>query len=180
MSSSGANGSIQRWSFARRSRELHCCVARGFEHGGEFPSPYQRQQALRGPERYGGSAGARTFQADFAEMKIRRSEIGVGRIVFVDCADLRIAKQHAAAAVGLQAVLVRINDDGIGAANQVEAGARFHGEIGCEREIAAVRGIYVQAKTVAIAQAQNFGQRIHGAGSRCAFCRDYAAYIAGC
>ena len=45
--------------------------------------------------------------------------------MFVECADFRGAEQDAAAAVGLQAVLVRVNDDGIGAADQVESWRGF-------------------------------------------------------
>src|ERR1700683_3161321 len=63
-------------------REPDRGIARGFEHGGEFPSLDERKQALRRPQRDGGSAGTRTFQADFTEMKFGRSEIRVRRFVF--------------------------------------------------------------------------------------------------
>ena len=59
------------------------------------------------------SAGARTLQTDFAKMQFVRGEIGIGGIVFVKAADRGITKQDASTAVGLKAVFMRIDDDGV-------------------------------------------------------------------
>ena len=93
--------------------ELQGGAAAGFQHLREFPAPHERQQALCSPQRHRRSARPGTFQADFAEMQLGRSEISVRRFVLVDRTDAGIAKQHATAAVRLQSVLVRVNDDRI-------------------------------------------------------------------
>ena len=91
----------------------------------EFSLGNQRQQALRRPKRHGCRPGARTLQADLPKMQFVRGEISIGRIVFVEASHGRIAKQHAAAAVGLQPVLVRIDDDGIHLAISAAYAARL-------------------------------------------------------
>src|SRR4051812_24692721 len=98
-------------------------------------------------------------------MEFRRTEVGVGRIMFVQTADAGIAKKNAAAAVGLQAVLVRIDDDGIGFGNFCEGLRGVRCEISRECEVAAVGGIDVDAKAMLLAKSENFRQRINRSGS---------------
>jgi len=89
---------------------------------GEFSFRHQRQQPLRGPQGNGRGSCARTLQADLAQVKILRGEVRVGRIVPVEPAYPGSHKQDAAAAVGLQPVLVGI--DNIESAWATQAKAR--------------------------------------------------------
>ena len=123
MSSSGGSGDVTRVVLARVV-ELESGGAAVVQHPRELAAAHERQQALRRPERDRRGAGPRAFEADLAEVQFVRTEIGVRRIVVVVDADCRVAKQHAAAAVGLQAVLVRIDDDRIGVVEAVEGRAR--------------------------------------------------------
>ena len=115
----------QRESAARRSARLDCGLPAGLEPLRELAPAHQGQQFLRGPQRHGRSPGARAFQADFTQVQFRRGEVGVGGIMFVQRPHTRIAKQHATAPVGLQAVLVGINHNRVGLADLVERGAGF-------------------------------------------------------
>ena len=92
----------------------HRRLATAIKPAGKFTVCDERQQLLRCPQGYGRSAGARTLQADLAQMQIFRSEIGIGRIVFIEAAYRWIAKKYAAAAIRLKPMLVRIDHDGIG------------------------------------------------------------------
>ena len=62
-------------------------------------------------------------------MKVLRGEVGVGRVVFVEAADGGIAEEDTATTIGLQAVLVRVDDDGVGVRDGVESSARFGAEV---------------------------------------------------
>ena len=112
--------------------ELERCGAAVVQHARELAAANQRQQPLRRPERDRRGAGPRAFEADLAEVQLLRTEIGVRRVVPVVDADRGIAKQHAAAAVGLQAVLVRIDDDRIDLVEAVEGRACL-GRRGCRQ-----------------------------------------------
>src|ERR1700691_3281739 len=78
------------------------------------------QKALGGPKRHGRCARPRAFEADLAKVEFAGSEVGVGRVVLVPAAHGGIAEQDAAAAVGLQTMLVRVDDDGVGLADPFE------------------------------------------------------------
>ena len=72
------------------------------------------QEALGGPEGDGGGSGAGALEGDLAEVEFFGGEVGEGRVVFVEAADGGIAEEDGAAAVGLEAMLVRVDDDGVG------------------------------------------------------------------
>src|ERR1035437_8852787 len=112
--------------------------ASGFESAGELASFRVWEQALGGPESYGGGSGAGTFEGDLAEVEFLRREVGEGGVVLVEAADGGVAEENAAAAVGLQAVLVRVDDERVGAGDGVEGGAGFGREIAGEGEVSAV------------------------------------------
>ena len=78
------------------------------------PPGLKRQQPLRGPQGHRRCPGPGTLQADLAKVQLLGSEVGVRRVVLVEAAHAGVAKEHAAAAVGLQPVLVRIDDDRVG------------------------------------------------------------------
>ncbi len=77
--------------------------------------------------------------------------------MFIQAADIRIAEQHTATTVGLQPVLVRIDDDRIDIDDARERRSRILGEIVDQSEISAVSGIGVHAKTVLLAQRKDLG-----------------------
>ena len=104
----------------------------GFEVLGEGAAASVGEELLRGPESDGGGSGAGTLERDLAEVKIFGGEVGVRGVVFVEAADGGIAEEDAAAAVGLKAVLVRVDDDGVGLRDGVEGGAGF-GARDCRR-----------------------------------------------
>ncbi len=93
--------------------------------------------------------------------------------------DRGITEQHAAAAVGLQAVLVGVDDDGIDVGHAVEGGARLGREVVGEPVVAAVGTVGVQAEAVALAQREDLRQRVDGAGRGRAECRNHGADAAG-
>ena len=72
---------------------------------------------------------------------------------------------------------MRIDHNGIGFARRIESRARFGAEIFREREVAAISRVGMNAKAEAIAEAQNFGQRVDRAGSGCSERRDDAANV---
>ena len=115
---------------------------RGFAAGFEAAERTRRrgagQQLLGGPERDGGGSGAGALERDLAEVEVFGGEVGVGRVVLVEAAHGGVAEEDAAAAVGLQAVLVRVDDEGVGVGDGVERGAGFGVEIAGEGEVAAV------------------------------------------
>jgi hypothetical protein len=119
-------------------------------------------------------ACARALERDLAEVQVARREVGVRRVVPVEPADDGITEQHAAAAVGLEAVLVRIDHDGIASPMRSKA-AGVRVEVVREREVAAVGRVDVQAEGMALAQRDDPGQRIDGARRRRAERRDHGA-----
>ena len=104
-------------------------VVTGFEALGEGAAGGVRQELLGGPEGDGGGSGAGALEGDLAEVEVFRGEVGVGRVVFVEAADGGVAEEDAAAAVGLEAVLVGVDDDGVGVGDGVEGGAGLGGEV---------------------------------------------------
>ncbi len=147
-SAGGCAGSEEAGSICEALVEFEGGVAAGFEALRELAAGSVGQQLLGGPERDGGGSGAGALERDFAEVEILRGEVGVGRVVFVEAADGGVAEENAAAAVGLEAVLVRVDDDGVGVRDGVEGGAGFGREIGGEGEVAAVGGVDVDAEVV--------------------------------
>ena len=83
--------------------------------------------------------------------------------MFVETADGGIAKEDAAAAVGLETMLVRVDDDGVGVLNGVEGGASFRGEIGGKGEVTTVGCINMDAEFVFFLELENLIERIDGA-----------------
>ena len=86
--------------------------------------------------------------------------------MLVDAAHARVAKQHATAAVGLQAVLVGIDDDGVSLVDAGESGAGIGVQVVHQPEVAAVGRIHVDAEIVLLSEGENRRQRIHRTGAR--------------
>ena len=90
------------------------------EAAGEIAAGREREQLLGGPERDGGGAGAGALEADLAEVELLGGEVGVRGVVLVEAAHGGVAEEDAAAAVGLEAVLVGVDDDGVGLGDGVD------------------------------------------------------------
>ncbi len=88
--------------------------------------------------------------------------------MFVESADGGVAKENASAAVGLEAMFVRIDDDGVGVREGVEGGASFGGEVRGECEVATVGRVDMDAEFVFLSESDNLIERIDGTDSRCA------------
>ena len=89
----------------------------------------------------------RALQADLPEVERRRREVRVRRVVLVQPPDRGIAEQHGAAAVRLEPVLVRIDDERVGGGGRRERPLRRGVEIVGEPEEAAVRRVDVEPET---------------------------------
>ena len=172
MSSSGSNGDQE----ARVRRELRVeregRLARRGQPPRELAALLERQQAHRRPERHGARARPRALEADLAQVQVGRAEVRVRRVVLVEPPDRRVAEEDAAAAVGLQAVLVRIDHDRVGLADAVEGAPRRRAEVVREAVVAAVRRVGVQPEAAPLPQRQDLGQRIHRSRRRRAHRRD--------
>src|SRR5262252_2795828 len=105
------------------------------EHPRELPAADRRQEAHRGPERRGAGARAGTLETDLAQVKLRRGEVRVRRVVLVQPPDGWIAEEDATAAVGLEPVLVRVDDDRVRLADPVVGGARLRREAAAGRNV---------------------------------------------
>src|SRR5205085_11981771 len=114
-------------------------------------------------------------------VQVVRGEVGVGRVVRVDAPDVRVGEQHAAAAIRLEPVLVRVYDDRVGARHGREWLAPYAriAAVGQEREEAAVRGVDVQPRAVLRAQVRDRGDVVNRTETRRAERRDYGADAAG-
>ena len=154
--------------FAKALVEFEGGGVAGFESLREGAAGGVGEQLLRGPEGDGRGSGTGTLEGDFAEVEVVRGEIGVGGVVFVETADGGVAEEDAAAAVGLEAVLVRIDDDGLGVGDGVECGSGFRGQIGGEDEVATIGSIDVDAEFVFFPEHNNLVERIDGADGGCA------------
>ena len=71
-------------------------------------------------------------------MQFCGAEIGVGGIVLVKRANGRIPEEYAAAAIGLQPVLVRIDDDRVCPVNLIECLTGIGRKFGCNVEVTAI------------------------------------------
>src|SRR6266850_2361168 len=111
-------------------------------------------------------------------MQFRRTKVSVRRLMLIQAADAWIAEKDAAAAVGLQAVLVRIDDDGVHFTDAGERRFSIGGKIVNQSEVPAVRSVGVDAKPKLVAQRQDFGQGIDRAGCGGAHGGDHGANIA--
>ena len=120
MSVSGSSRSVGRGSSRERARRARSAAARAAREVAAEARARQRQRAQRRPQRGGGRAGARALEADLAEVQVVRGEVRVRRVVGVEPADAGIGEQDAAAAVGLEAVLVRVDHDRVGARDRRE------------------------------------------------------------
>ena len=81
--------------------------------------------------------------------------------MLVESSDIRIAKQHATAAIGLQAMLVRVDDNRIDLRQAVKSSFGVIAEFACEPEVAPVCGIGMHAGTIMFREFENFGERIN-------------------
>src|SRR6267154_3164903 len=97
-------------------------------------------------------------------MQFRGTKVSVRRIMLIQAADIGIAEKDAAAPVGLQAALMRIDDDGVNFTDAGECRFSISGKIVNQSEVSAVRSVGVDAKPKLVAQRQDFGQGIDGAG----------------
>src|SRR5258705_9702508 len=111
-------------------------------------------------------------------MELRRTKVSVRRLMLIQAADAWIAEEDAAAAVGLQAVLVRIDDDGVHFTDAGERRFSIGGKIVNQSEISAVGSVRVDAKPKLVAQRQDFGQRINRTGCGGAHGGNHGADIA--
>ena len=75
--------------------------------------------------------------------------------MFVETADGSVAEEDATAAVGLEAVLVRVDDDGVGVGDGVEGGTGLGREIRGESEITTVGGVDVDAEFVSLLESDD-------------------------
>ena len=128
MSSCGGDAGVMKWGDSAEALvEFECGGVAGFEALREDAAERVGEQLLGGPESDRGGSGAGALERDLAEVEILRREVGVGGVVFVEAADGGVAEEDTAATVGLQAVLVRIDDDGVGVRDGVEGGTGFGG-----------------------------------------------------
>src|SRR5690242_16728319 len=97
-------------------------------------------------------------------MKLRRTEIGIWRIMLIEAPHAGIAKQDASAPVRLQAVFVRINYDGIGFPNTGKCALSFCAEIFCQDKITAVGSVRMNPESILLTQHEYLAERIHGSG----------------
>jgi hypothetical protein len=155
----GPENDIQLWRrgggeeegrFFQKSMEFKGGSVTGFEALREGAGGRVWKQLLRSPESDRGGSGTGALEGDLSEMKIIGREIGIGRVVFVKPADGGVAEEDAPAAVRLETVLVRVDDDGVGVWDGVEGGASLGGEIGGEGEVSAVGGVDVDAEFVSL------------------------------
>src|SRR6202035_3290897 len=93
-------------------------------------------------------------------------EIRIRRIVFVEAAYRRIAEENASASIGLQSMLVRIDDHGVCLRNCVVSVAYLFVEMRDKGEVAAVGGIDMHSSTIAPGERQNLVKWIDSAAGR--------------
>src|SRR5712672_168659 len=111
-------------------------------------------------------------------MQFRGTKVSVRRIMLIQAADTWIAEKDAAAAVRLKAVLERIDDDVVHFTDAGERRFSVLGKIVNQSEISAVGSVGVDAKPKLVAQCQDFGQWIDGAGGSGAHSGNHGADIA--
>jgi hypothetical protein len=140
----------------------------GFKTFGKVAAYGVGQQLLGGPERNGRGSGTGAFERNLTKVKVFRRKVGIGGVVFVEAADGGIAEENATAAIGLEAMLVRVDDDGVGVGDGVERSTGFEGEVGGKGEVATVGGVNVDAELVFFLEGDNPIERIDRANSGCA------------
>ena len=139
MSSSGLEVQAERLQAARE-------VLRRAAGGGQ--DRLELDGLERQPQRRRGGAGARALEADLPQVQLVGSEVRVRRVVRVEAPDPGVVEQHRAAAVGLEAVLVRVDHHRVGGADRSQRGGR----VVEQHEEPAVRCIDVDAHAVPLAQ----------------------------
>ncbi len=90
-----------------------------------------------------------------------------------------VAEENGSAAVGLKAVFVGIDDDGVGVGDGVVGGAGLGSEVGGEGEVASVGGVYVDAEVVPLLKFQDLVERVYGADGGGAQGDDYGTDVSG-
>jgi uncharacterized protein (UPF0254 family) len=83
--------------------------------------------------------------------------------VFIEAADGGVAEEDTAAAVGLEAMLVRVDDDGVGIGYGVKGGTGRGGKVCGESEVTTVSGVDVDAELVFLLKRHDLIERIDGA-----------------
>src|SRR5467141_899186 len=163
---------------AQLSEKRQRCLPSAFQPAREFASLFQRQQSLRRPQGRRSRPRTGALQAYLAQVQFRGTEISVGRIMLVQSAHSGIAKEHAAAPVGLQSVFVRIDDNRVRFSNLCNCPLRIFSEVFRKHEIAAVRGIGVNPESLLCTQSENLRQRIHRTCRRGTHRRDNRPHVA--
>ena len=79
------------------------------------PGIGERQHFKGEPQGRGRSTSPAALERDLAEVQLIGAEVGVGGIVDVEPPDARIGEEDGAAAVGLEAVLMGVDDDAVDA-----------------------------------------------------------------
>ena len=116
MSSSGSTCSARTSEVFSRSRPVERRAAPGREHRAQALVALERQRLQGEPQPGGRRAGARALEADLAEVQLGLGEVREGRVVAIDALDRRVGEEDRAAAVGLKAVLVGVDDDRVACA----------------------------------------------------------------
>ena len=165
MSSSGCDVQVEHLGGAQARRPVERRAPPGREHRAEALVALQRQRLQRQPQAGGRRAGARALQADLAQVQVGLGEVRERRVVAIDALHGRIGEQHRAAPVGLQAVLVGVDDDGVALRDRGVRGGRDERIVAAreQREEAAVGAVDVQAHPVALAQGERLVDAIDGA-----------------
>src|SRR5260370_38750952 len=109
-----------------------------FQPARKFAPLFQRQQSLRRPQGRRGRPRTGALQAYLSQMQLGGAEIGVGRIVLVQSADFGVAKEHAAAPVWLQSMLVRIDHNRVRFSTPPKRSPSLFPEVLSQHEIAAL------------------------------------------
>ena len=164
MSSSGSTCSAEHVGGAQPRRPVERRAPPGREHRAEALVALQRQRLQRQPQPGGRRAGARALQADLAEVQVGLGEVRERRVVAIDALHRRIGEQHRAAPVGLQAVLVGVDDDRVALRDRRVRGGGDERIVAArqQREEAAVGAVGVQAHPVALAQGERLVDAIDG------------------
>ncbi len=174
-----ATGTRKRGSAARRrlnSSAAWRLVPRFWE---KLTAARIRQELLGSPEGDGRGSGAGAFEGDFAEVEFFGGEVGEGRVVLVEAAYAGIAEEDSSAAVGLEAVFVGVDDDGVGVGDGVVGSAGGGREVGREGEVASVGRVDVDAEFVFLLEEEDLVEGIDGSDGGGAEGGDYGADVLG-
>ena len=97
----------------------------------------------------------------------------------VEAAHRGIAEEDAAAPVGLQPVLVRVDHDRVGLGDPIVRAAALAAEVRREAEVAAVGRVRVQAESIAVSKRENPRQRVDRSDRGRSDGRDDGSHAAG-